>query len=125
MSMIDYIEKLINEHGSSTILKERLELLRDQISILEKENGNLKSENAILKEKKDTTGERFWKDFGVMERFWGHPLPPPLPPQRYSLTLLFPLSGHRPSEVNRVHLFHFIVSFMVVEIFWKCEFRFD
>lgn len=54
MNPINLIEKLINEHGSSTILKERLELLRDQISILEKENGALKSKNAILKEKVNT-----------------------------------------------------------------------
>ena len=51
MNPISLIEKLINEHGSSTILKERLELLKDQISALEKENGALKSENAILKDK--------------------------------------------------------------------------
>ena len=52
MSLIDLIEKLINEHGS---FKEHLELLREQISILEKENTALKSENAILKGKEDTT----------------------------------------------------------------------
>lgn len=51
MNPITLIEKLINEHGSSTILKERLELLKDQISALEKENGALKSENAVLKDK--------------------------------------------------------------------------
>jgi DNA-binding MarR family transcriptional regulator len=51
MGMLDLIDKLINEHGSSTILKERLELLKDQISILEKENDAVKSENATLKTK--------------------------------------------------------------------------
>jgi chromosome segregation ATPase len=54
MSLIDLIEKLINEHGS---FKEHLELLREQISILEKENRALKEqvsmperENRVLKE---------------------------------------------------------------------------
>jgi regulator of replication initiation timing len=51
LNPMNIIEKLINEHGSSTILKERLELLKDQISALEKENDTLKSENAILKDK--------------------------------------------------------------------------
>lgn len=51
MSLINLIEKLINEHGS---FKEHLELLREQIAILEKENSALKSENAILKGKEDT-----------------------------------------------------------------------
>jgi predicted nuclease with TOPRIM domain len=51
MNPITLIEKLINEHGSSTILKERLELLKDQITALEKENGGLKSENTGLKDK--------------------------------------------------------------------------
>lgn len=51
MNPITLIEKLINEHGSSTILKERLELLKDQISALGKDNGGLKSENAALKDK--------------------------------------------------------------------------
>jgi hypothetical protein len=51
MNPITLIEKLINEHGSSTILKERLELLKDQMSALEKENNALKSENAVLKDK--------------------------------------------------------------------------
>ena len=58
MSLIDLIEKLINEHGS---FKEHLELLREQISILEKENSALKSENAILKGKEDTTESKLNK----------------------------------------------------------------
>ena len=45
------IEKIINEHGSSAILKERLELLKDELSDLQKENGLLKTQNGILKEK--------------------------------------------------------------------------
>ncbi|HVP77269.1 MAG TPA: hypothetical protein VMV04_05200 [Thermodesulfobacteriota bacterium] len=44
MSLIDLVEKLINEHGA---FKESLELLREQISILEKENGVLKERVSI------------------------------------------------------------------------------
>lgn len=42
MGILDNIQTLINEHGSSTILRERLSLLKDQIVILEKENADLK-----------------------------------------------------------------------------------
>lgn len=44
------IEKLINEHGSATILRERLALARDQYEALEKNNSALMQENAALKE---------------------------------------------------------------------------
>jgi len=59
MSLIDLIEKLINEQGS---FKEHLELLREQISILEKENSALKSENAILKGKEESTESKLNKE---------------------------------------------------------------
>jgi predicted nuclease with TOPRIM domain len=65
MSLIDLIEKLINEHGS---FKEHLELLREQISILEKENSALQSENAILKGKEDTTESKLNRATKEMER---------------------------------------------------------
>ncbi len=54
MNPITLIEKLIAEHGSPTILKKRLELLRDQISVFEKKSSALKPDNAILKSKKNT-----------------------------------------------------------------------
>lgn len=60
MGFLDSIEKLINEHGSATILKERIQLandkysaLKDKASILEKENGILKEQNANLKSQLD------------------------------------------------------------------------
>jgi predicted nuclease with TOPRIM domain len=65
MSLIDLIEKLINEHGS---FKEHLDLLREQISILEKENSALKSENAILKGKGNTTESKLNKATKEIER---------------------------------------------------------
>ncbi len=56
MNIFDGIEKLINEHGSATILRERIALASDQYIALEKkntlltkENTSLKSENSILK----------------------------------------------------------------------------
>ena len=42
MKALKLLETLINEHGSSTILKERLELLRDQLRLLESENEQLR-----------------------------------------------------------------------------------
>lgn len=47
MKIFGQIEKLINEHGSATILKERLHLASDKYSKLE-------DENAVLKEKIET-----------------------------------------------------------------------
>ena len=54
--MLDMLEKLINEHGSSTILRERLELFSDKYSILEEKlesanqkNSALEAENQSLK----------------------------------------------------------------------------
>jgi len=47
MKIFGQIEKLINEHGSATILKERLHLAADKYSKLE-------DENAVLKEKIET-----------------------------------------------------------------------
>lgn len=49
MGVSDLFEKLINEHGSSTILKERIVAFKDQVVALEKENASLKSENSVLK----------------------------------------------------------------------------
>ena len=56
--MLDMFEKLINEHGSSVILKERIELINDKYEALveklsnkEEENKILKQENELLKQK--------------------------------------------------------------------------
>jgi RNA polymerase-binding transcription factor DksA len=42
--MLDIFEKLINEHGSSAILRERLGLIKAQYEALESENMNLKTQ---------------------------------------------------------------------------------
>ena len=49
MGLLDGFEKLINEHGSSTILKERIALANDKHVALEKENATLKSDNVVLR----------------------------------------------------------------------------
>ena len=48
MGLLSGIERLINEHGSATILKERLELLRDQAKALESTVADLQRRNAAL-----------------------------------------------------------------------------
>ncbi len=48
--MLDIIEKLINEHGSSTILKERLALISDRYELLEEKNTDLRYRNEELKQ---------------------------------------------------------------------------
>lgn len=42
MNLIKELQKLINEHGCSSILRERLLLFKDQIADLEKERSDLK-----------------------------------------------------------------------------------
>ncbi len=41
MGLLDGFEKLINEHGSAVILKERIELANDKYSLLEEKNSVL------------------------------------------------------------------------------------
>ncbi|MEZ6074092.1 MAG: hypothetical protein R3C56_00015 [Pirellulaceae bacterium] len=48
MGLIDSLNQLITEHGSATVLKERLLLLRDKLEHFEKENQRLQSVNATL-----------------------------------------------------------------------------
>ncbi len=54
MGLFDSIERLITEHGSAGILKERLSLAADRHAALERENADLKrrladSENVIAR----------------------------------------------------------------------------
>ena len=53
MTILDKIEKLINEHGSASILREHVALLREQLAILDKKILMLVSENEILKTEKE------------------------------------------------------------------------
>jgi len=68
MNPIAYIEKVINEHGSSAILRERLDLLKNQISLVEKKNDALKPDNAILKSRKNTIEFQLHKATKKIER---------------------------------------------------------
>ena len=49
MGLLDGFEKLINEHGSAVILKERIALANDKYSALEVEVKALRSENETLR----------------------------------------------------------------------------
>ena len=51
MGLLDGFEKLINEHGSATILKERISLANDKYSLLENKNEILKEQNSVLEQK--------------------------------------------------------------------------
>lgn len=46
--MLKMLSDLINEHGSSTILKERLKLISDRYELLEEKNGQLEQRNQQL-----------------------------------------------------------------------------
>lgn len=47
--MLEMFEKLINEHGSATILKERIELINDKYEALQTKLQNVEKENELLK----------------------------------------------------------------------------
>ncbi len=51
MGLLDGLEKLINEHGSAAILKERIALANDKYSLLENKNEILEEKNSILEKK--------------------------------------------------------------------------
>lgn len=73
----EQLEKLINEHGSSTILRERLESLRDDIQRLQQKNVALEAESAKIKEEntkllkdleKYRESEKFTQERGALWR---------------------------------------------------------
>ena len=49
MGLLDGFEKLINEHGSATILRERISLAEDKYDALERKASELEAENETLK----------------------------------------------------------------------------
>jgi len=51
MGLLDGFEKLINEHGSAAILKERIALANDKYSLLENNNKILEVNNSTLEKK--------------------------------------------------------------------------
>ena len=54
MALLDNLEKLINEHGSATILKERIELVNDKYSLLEDKNSSLQAKVKELESQNKT-----------------------------------------------------------------------
>ncbi|MES2909868.1 MAG: hypothetical protein V4718_00680 [Pseudomonadota bacterium] len=69
------IERLITEHGSATILKERIALLKDQfvlleskVTHLEQENASLRTQNHELKEQtaRQTVAEQYVEENGAL-----------------------------------------------------------
>ncbi|MBI1784581.1 hypothetical protein HYR69_05500 [Candidatus Sumerlaeota bacterium] len=63
MGFLDIFEKLINEHGSASILRDRLDLLRDQhqveIDALTSERDKLKAERDQLRTRLQTAEREF------------------------------------------------------------------
>src|SRR5262245_60653554 len=49
MGIFDSVEKVINEHGSATILKERIEWVKEQYADLERKLLKLQEENGALR----------------------------------------------------------------------------
>lgn len=58
MNPLELVEKLINEHGSATILRERLGLLREQCAAQQRLCADLQAENRELKATLDQSQRR-------------------------------------------------------------------
>jgi len=54
MGLLDGFEKLITEHGSAAILKERIALINDKHAELERKTARLEGENQKLREENET-----------------------------------------------------------------------
>ena len=61
MGLLDGIERLINEHGSAAILKERIELANDKYSSLEDKNSILEQKVTMLEAENKTLRLNFEK----------------------------------------------------------------
>lgn len=67
MRMLKMFEKLINEHGSSTILRERLELFSDKYAMLEEKNRHLTERNNELDSKLNKAHEEICRLNEIIE----------------------------------------------------------
>lgn len=65
--MLDMLEKLINEHGSSIILRERLELFSDKYSMLEDKNKHLTERVKELETKLNQANDEVARLNGIVE----------------------------------------------------------
>jgi hypothetical protein len=58
MGLLDGLEKLITEHGSAAILRERIAAFRDDIARLEQRNAQLETENGELRKQVSDLSQR-------------------------------------------------------------------
>jgi rubrerythrin len=71
IALLDPVEKLINEHGSSVILKKRLEFARDQYEALERQVGELQKKTGRLElalEQETTKRAKAELELGQLQR---------------------------------------------------------
>ena len=74
--LLDQIEKLINEHGSAVILKERIELAKDEQAALERKNDDLADEVTRLRghiKLLEADKEKLEKQLGALNRIADKP----------------------------------------------------
>ena len=79
MGLLEHFEKLINEHGSATILREHLALVKAEQAALERKCKELETENGQLRSRlaefeKNAAGRRKsqtpFGDLGLMEAIY-------------------------------------------------------
>ena len=69
MGLLDGFEKLINEHGSATILRERIALAEDKYSMLQEKNKHLSERNELLESKLKQAEEEIARLSKILETF--------------------------------------------------------
>ena len=69
MGLLDGLEKLINEHGSATILRERIALAEDKHSALETKVAELETENKTLKSNLEKATKEIARLNNIVESF--------------------------------------------------------
>lgn len=71
MGLMDQVEKLINEHGSSSILRDRLDLVKEQAEVLERKVKDLEQLNSVLEARCQELEERL-KTHAAPDNFIEH-----------------------------------------------------
>ncbi len=108
MGLLDGFEKLINEHGSSTILRERIALANDKYAALESEMKKQKSEKLDLEKENERLRHDLRKAQVQIRKLEGQQIPiaeshvKVLPVEQQSILLLLMKEGLIEGDVIKV-----------------------
>ena len=104
--MLDLIQKLITEHGSSSILRERLELFSDKYEKLEDMNAQLEERNGELKSKLFDAREEVERLSGIVESYNNNQSAKSLSPEAKQIIEYFYEQGDDVSAQEIISVFY-------------------